>query len=149
MEAFGKIVRKVMETLPDPIRSRLDNVTVEVLEEPTREMLEMLDFTPEEIEEGESIYGLFSPMELSSMWAGDFLDLEDLPQTIYIFKLPLEEDFPERKQLLIEIRKTVIHEVAHHFHLSDRDLAQFDDTDDPFQDSLNEELEREADAEER
>jgi len=60
------------------------------------------------------------------------VDLADLPHRILIFKRPLEEDFPDRRQLLIEIRKTVIHELAHHFGWTDRDLERFDDTPDPF-----------------
>jgi hypothetical protein len=42
---------------------------------------------------------------------------------LVIFKNPLEEEFPERKQLRIEIRNTVIHELAHHFGWTDRDLG--------------------------
>ena len=56
------------------------------------------------------------------------------PDRILIFRNPLEEDFPDRRDLLIEIRKTVIHEIAHHFGLSDRDLEKFDDNPDPFGD---------------
>ena len=56
------------------------------------------------------------------------------PNRIIIFRNPLEEDFPDRRDLLIEIRKTVIHEIAHHFGLTDRDLEKFDDNPDPFRD---------------
>ena len=56
------------------------------------------------------------------------------PNRIIIFKYPLEEDFPDPRDLRIEIRKTVIHEIAHHFGWSDRDLERFDDNPDPFGD---------------
>jgi predicted Zn-dependent protease with MMP-like domain len=56
-----------------------------------------------------------------------------LPHQILIFKRPLEEDFRSRKQLMIEIRKTVIHELAHHFGYTDRDLEEFDDNPNPFE----------------
>jgi predicted Zn-dependent protease with MMP-like domain len=55
---------------------------------------------------------------------------------LVIFKRPLEEEFPDRRQLMIEIRKTVIHELAHHFGWTDRDLERFDDNPDPFGDDL-------------
>ena len=45
---------------------------------------------------------------------------------------PHEEEFPDRRRLLIEIKKTVIHEIAHHFGWSDADLEKFDAKADPF-----------------
>ena len=42
-----------------------------------------------------------------------------------VYKRPLEEDFPDPKQFLIEVRKTVIHELAHHFGWTDRDLERW------------------------
>jgi predicted Zn-dependent protease with MMP-like domain len=62
------------------------------------------------------------------------VNVRDLPHRIIIFKRPLEESFPDRRDLLIEIRKTVIHELAHHFGYSDRDLKRFDNNPDPFGD---------------
>ncbi len=121
-----------METLPAKIQEHLDNVVVEVEEEPDPELLRQMDFSEEEIAAGESLYGLFAPMDLPSAWGSDALDLHDLPHRILIFKRPLEEDFPQRRQLLIEIRKTVLHELAHHFGWTDRDLEEFDQTPNPF-----------------
>ena len=57
---------------------------------------------------------------------------------LVIFKRPLEEEFPDPRQLQIEIRKTVIHELAHHFGYTDRDLEKFDDNPDPFGDGEEE-----------
>jgi predicted Zn-dependent protease with MMP-like domain len=53
---------------------------------------------------------------------------------LVIYKRPLEEEFADPMQLQIEIRKTVVHELAHHFGWTDRDLEKFDDTADPFGD---------------
>jgi predicted Zn-dependent protease with MMP-like domain len=134
LRRFGEIVARVLETLPEEFRPYLDNLTVEVEEEPDERTLRLAGLTEEEIEAGESLYGLFVPLDLPSGWGGDALDLRDLPHKILIFKRPLEEDFPRRRQLLIEIRKTVIHELAHHFGFSERDLERFDAKPDPFGD---------------
>jgi predicted Zn-dependent protease with MMP-like domain len=131
LRKFGEIVRRVMETLPEEITRHLDNVVVDVEEEPDEETLRQMGFTNEEIEEGESLYGLFVPMALALPEDGDFLDH---PHRIFIYKRPLEEDFPDPRQLRVEIRKTVIHELAHHFGWTDRDLERFDAKDDPFGD---------------
>jgi predicted Zn-dependent protease with MMP-like domain len=131
---FGRIVARVMETLPDELKQYLDNVVVDVEDEPDEEFLRKAGFTDEEIADGESLYGYFDPMPLPIETSGDALDL---PRRIWIFKRPLEEDFPDRKQLLTEIRKTVIHELAHHFGYTDRDLERFDNKDDPFGDDFD------------
>ena len=136
LDRFGRIVARVMETLPEEFKQYLDNVVVDVEEEPDVETLRRMDFTEEEIAEGESLYGLFAPLDLPSNWGGEVVDLHDLPHRIIIYKRPLEEDFPDRRQLMIEIRKTVIHELAHHFGYTDRDLERFDDNPDPFGDDI-------------
>jgi predicted Zn-dependent protease with MMP-like domain len=129
MKRFARLVGRVMDTLPPEVAQYLDNVVVDVEEEPNEQTLRAMDFTDEEIAAGDSLYGLFVPMDVAMPEGADFLDY---PHRILIYKRPLEEDFPDPRQLCIEIRKTVIHEVAHHFSLTDRDLERFDNTPDPF-----------------
>ena len=127
MRTFAVIVRKAIESLPDEIKQHLENVVVDVEDEPSDEFLREAGFTDEDIEAGDTLYGYFMPLE--GVLASEMLEN---PNRIIIFKNPLEEDFPARRDLLIEIRKTVVHEIAHHFGLSDRDLEKFDDNPDPF-----------------
>lgn len=129
MTKFAAVVRKAIDSLPDEIMRHLENVVIDVEEEPSEEFLREAGFTDEEIAEGDSLYGYFMPMDGVS--ASEMLEN---PNRIIIFRNPLEEDFPDRRELLIEIRKTVVHEIAHHFGLSDRDLEKFDDNPDPFGD---------------
>jgi predicted Zn-dependent protease with MMP-like domain len=125
LRRFGQVIARIMETLPAEFRPYLDNVVVDVEEEPGIETLRQQGFTDEEIAEGDSLYGLFVPMGLPSAWGGDVIDVRDLPHRIIIYKRPLEEDFPSRRELMAEIRKTVIHELAHHFGYTDRDLERW------------------------
>lgn len=127
MKKFAAAVREAVDALPDEIRRHLENVVVDVEEYPSDEFLREAGFTEEEIEAGDSLYGYFMPLEGVSD-----TDMLESPNRILIFRDPLAEDFPDRKELLIEIRKTVVHEIAHHFGLSDRDLEKFDDNPDPF-----------------
>ena len=127
MKKFAAVVRQVIESLPDEIKEHLENVVIDVEEEPSVEFLREAGFTDEEIDAGDTMYGYFMPLEGVS--APEMLEN---PNRILIFRNPLEEDFPDRRDLLIEIRKTVIHEIAHHFGLTDRDLEKFDDNPDPF-----------------
>jgi predicted Zn-dependent protease with MMP-like domain len=127
LERFGRIVVRVLETLPDEFKPYLDNVVVDVEEEPDVETLQRMGFSEEEIAAGESLYGLFAPLELPTAWGGDVVDVRDLPHRIIISTRTLENDFRDRRELRDQIRKTVIHELAHHFGYSDRDLERWTD----------------------
>lgn len=131
---FKKLVAHVMETLPEEFEEFLDNVVVEVADEPDDELLYRAGLSQEEIDDGESLLGLFDPLELPTDGAADVIDTHDMLHRLWIFKIPHEEEFPDPKRLRIEIRKTVIHELAHHFGYSDRDLKRFDDKPNPFGD---------------
>jgi predicted Zn-dependent protease with MMP-like domain len=134
LERFGRIVAEVMQTLPEEFKPYLENLVVDVEEEPDERTLREQGFTPEEIGDGESLYGLFCPFPIAD--GPDFGGVapDDLPlHRIIIFKNPLEEDFPNRRELRREIRKTVIHELAHHFGYTERDLEPFESKDDPWQ----------------
>jgi predicted Zn-dependent protease with MMP-like domain len=122
LRRFGQIVARVLETLPDELKQYLDNVVVDVEDEPDVQTLRRMDFTEEEIAAGETLYGLFDPLPLPDTSGMDF---DEPPHRIIIYKRPLEEDFLDKKELMTEIRKTVIHELAHHFGYSDRDLERW------------------------
>lgn len=122
LRKFGRIVARVLDALPAKWHRYLDNVVVDVENEPDAQTLRNTGFTEEEIAAGETLYGLFAPMELPSAYGGDAVSLEGLPHRIIIYKRPLEEDFPDRRELMREIRRTVIHELAHHFEYTDRDI---------------------------
>ena len=132
LRRFGQIVAQVMETLPEVFHPYLENVVVDVEEEPDEQTLRRAGFTEQEIAEGDTLFGLFDPLQLPTPFSGDAVDVGDMLHRLVIFKRPLEEEFPNRRQLLVEIRKTVIHELAHHFGWTDRDLEKFDDNPNPF-----------------
>lgn len=134
-KAFGRVVAEVMETLPARFQPYLDNLAVDVENEPDMKMLRDLGYTEDEIADGETLYGLFVPVHMADEPDLAGVDPDDEPlRRIIIYKRPLEDDFPDPKELRTEIRKTVIHELAHHFGFSDRDLERFDDHPDPFGD---------------
>ena len=47
-----------------------------------------------------------------------------LPDKITIFQGPLEEAFASEAEIEAEIRKTVVHEVAHHLGIDEQRLAE-------------------------
>src|SRR5262245_5819419 len=104
MKKFAAVVRQAIETLPEEVKEHLENVVVDVEAEPSVEFLRDAGFTDEEIDEGDTLYGYFMPMEVEQ--ASEMLEH---PNRIIIFRNPLVEDFPDAHDLLTEIRKTVVH----------------------------------------
>ena len=128
---FAGLVRRVMETLPPDFEPFLENLVVDIEDEPEPRLLRQLGMTDEEIAAGGSLLGLYSAMDPPGAF-NDPLHAREWPRRIRIFRRPLEEAFPDPRQLEIEIRKTVIHELAHHFGFSERDLEKWDANPDPF-----------------
>jgi predicted Zn-dependent protease with MMP-like domain len=66
------------------------------------------------------LYGLYEGVprtEYGADWAA-------VPNRITLFRLPLEEDFPDPDDLADEVRITVIHELAHHLGIDEDRLGQ-------------------------
>ena len=110
-EWFEAVVTTVMDRLPPWVHDALDNVEVLVLDEADG------DLDPR----GEGLLGLYlgTPLpERGVDYAGE------LPDVIYIFRLPhlalgLGED-----ELRDEVAKTLIHEIAHYFGIDDDRLDE-------------------------
>jgi predicted Zn-dependent protease with MMP-like domain len=127
MRRFGRLVAIVMRTLPPEFEPYIQNLVVDVQSEPDEETLRLAGFTEEEIAAGESLFGLYVPGTTAEYESG-----VSMPDRILIFRDPLEDEFPDPKQLRIEIRKTVVHELSHHFGFNEEDIAPFDAKEDPF-----------------
>ena len=137
LSKFGRYVAGVMDTLPEQFQPFLTNLVVDVKDEPDERTLREQGFTAEEIADGETLYGLFVPFpQQLSLDDGGAIDAEhEHPlHRLVIYKNPLEQDFPDPKELRTEIRRTVIHELAHHFGYSERDLDPFEAKEDPWED---------------
>ena len=103
--SFEDHVRAALDELPPNLASALTNVAVVVEDE-------NLD--------DPDLYGLYHgvPLPERSEMAGM------PPDTISIYRLPLEESFPDPEELREEIRITVLHELAHYFGLDEDRLAE-------------------------
>ena len=100
---------------PKPYRVALEEVAIVIEDEPSREQLR-----ENGIEPGDSLYGLYegvSRAEYGADWAAE-------PNRITLFRLPLEEDFPDPAELEDEVRLTVLHELAHHLGIDDDRLEE-------------------------
>ncbi len=109
--AFEQVVEEVLASLPAWALQRIDNLRVVVEELPS----------PEQDPDGEGLLGLYDGIALPDRGL-DYVNV--MPDTVYIFRQPhLELELPE-EELREEIRRTVLHELAHYFGIDDEHLDQ-------------------------
>jgi predicted Zn-dependent protease with MMP-like domain len=93
-----------------PFAAALDEVAIVIDDEPSPGQLRDSD-----LPEDEALYGLYEGVARTE-YAADWIMA---PNRITLFRLPLEEDFPDPDDLADEVRITVIHELAHHLGIDD------------------------------
>jgi predicted Zn-dependent protease with MMP-like domain len=106
---FEEAVQEALGALPPELRRAMSNVTIVVEDEPP---------------EGEPLLGLYQGVPLTRR---DRAYAGALPDKITIFRGPLERLYgADPDQLRAQIRHVVLHEVAHHFGISDERLVELD-----------------------
>lgn len=123
MREFVDIARRVIDEIAAPFRQHMDNLTVDVEREPTAEMLAEVGLDPEQ----DTLMGLFVGRSIVEQDFG-----EDARNRILLFKRPIEEACRSRAEVAYEIRRTLIHELAHHFGYSEEDLEEYESRQSPF-----------------
>ena len=93
---FEAHVRRALDSLPPEVARRLENVVVVVEDENA---------------DDPDLLGLFQEEPY-------------LPAKVTIYRLPLEESFPDSHELEREIRITVLHELAHYFGIDEGRLQE-------------------------
>ncbi len=104
---FERCIEEALESLPHELRNVMSNVAIVVEDEPPP---------------GMPLLGLYQGLPLTrrgSTYAGA------LPDKITIYRGPLERRYgADPARLRSEIRRVVLHEVAHHFGISDDRLRE-------------------------
>ena len=102
-------------SLPPEVADHLDNVVIVVEDWPDRDQLSMRDGN-----DRYSLLGLYQGVPLTEREGYGMV----LPDRISIFRRPIEALSLNREGMIEEIRKTVLHEIAHHFGFSDDELER-------------------------
>lgn len=113
---FERLVLRAVAGLPPGFRTRLDNVDVIVERRPTPEHLRLGDVAP-----GDTLLGLYVGTPLPSRTGGYNMTL---PDRIIIFQEPIERVCANTRELVTQVRTTVVHELAHHFGIDDDRLHE-------------------------
>lgn len=112
-EEFEELVADALDGLPDDLGRRMDNVVVMVEDWPSPEQLQGVHGT---------LLGLYQGVALTHRSPLSYVGA--LPDRIFIFRGTICERSPDAESLVRLVRRTVIHEVAHHFGISDARLHE-------------------------
>ncbi len=114
-ERFEELVSDAIDSLPEPFASHLSNVGVTVEDEPTPEQLAPLG-------PNRTLFGLYEGIPQTARrenygWV--------MPDKITIFRGPITRACGDDERAVAhQVRVTVIHEIAHHFGISDDRLRE-------------------------
>ena len=106
---FEQAVQDGLDALPAELRDAMSNVTIVVEDEPP---------------DGMPLLGLYQGVPLTRRTSG-YAGVA--PDKITIFRAPLERLYDASPDLLrAQVKRVVLHEVAHHFGISDARLIEMD-----------------------
>jgi predicted Zn-dependent protease with MMP-like domain len=115
-EEFEEVVEEALKSIPDGFKHYLEEIAVDIEDEPD-------EATCRELK-------LRSPRQLLGLYRGTPLTKRNVeapyryPERVIIYQANLERVCRSKPEMVSEIRKTVLHEVGHHFGLSERQLRE-------------------------
>src|SRR5206468_11269577 len=116
-KAFESLVQEALKGLQREFRKSQNNVAIEIEEEPNHQTLRTLGIADNDPDELLGLYVSRSIQGHSFFDAGG-----ELPDRVYIYRGPLLRACGTKADVIREVQDTVVHEIGHHFGLSDEDM---------------------------
>jgi len=113
--ALEAMVVEAIDGLPPALRERIDNLDIGVEETASGADARLAG--------AGTLLGLYRGVPLTARTSGYGLTL---PDRIVIFQRPLEQLATDEAHLRALVRRTVLHEIAHHFGIGDARLREID-----------------------
>ncbi len=110
------VIEGVCRELDAEVGARLENVEICVETWPTEEVLDAVG-----VAEGGTLYGLYQGIPRTER---SFFQATAFPDRITLYRGPIEMEAADPAALRGIVRNTVIHEIAHHFGISDERLIE-------------------------
>jgi predicted Zn-dependent protease with MMP-like domain len=118
VEVYERLIDEAVADLPEELRSRIQNLEIVIEDRPTRAQLRAAGVYPPS-----TLLGLYQGIPLTGRgsWYGNVL-----PDKITIFRKPIEAQSADWDDFVRVVRETVLHEIGHHFGLSDARLHEIE-----------------------
>ena len=116
-QAFAKLVQLALDRIPEEFQAALKNLAIVIEDHPSPKIIKEMTDGPDE-----TLYGLYQGVPLPERGA-DYSGTT--PDVIILYQKPLEEDFPNRRDLIREIETTLVHEIAHYFGFGEEVLERY------------------------
>jgi predicted Zn-dependent protease with MMP-like domain len=110
------MAHEVFERLPEQFRILCEGVVIRIDDFPTEDVLDEL--------EAESEFDLLGLFQGTGLPFQSHSDVARMPNMIWLYRRPILDYWAEHEETLGQIvRHVLIHEIGHHFGLSDDDMA--------------------------
>jgi len=112
---FEQLVEKGIAAIPEKFRHMMDNVIVVVADEPSEKMRREHDLSPDE-----TLLGLYEgiPRTERGVEYGGLV----MPDTITIFRRPIEDEARSIEDIPEIVANTIWHEIAHYFGMKEDEV---------------------------
>jgi predicted Zn-dependent protease with MMP-like domain len=113
---FAQLVDEALAELPAPFDQLIEEISIEIRDRPSSQELAGLGLGRNDL-----LLGLYhgQPRTRRSV-----MDDMMLPDVIYIFQESIQRVSGSEDELVLQVRKTVLHEIGHHFGMSEEDLEK-------------------------
>ncbi|MDX1414202.1 MAG: metallopeptidase family protein [Candidatus Promineifilaceae bacterium] len=119
LEEFENLIVEAVAQLPVFFQEKLDNIEILAAQWPSRQEMQRTGLPP-----GSLLLGLYQGIPLTERT--HYYNLVP-PDTITLYQGPIERVAgPDKSRIREQVRRTVIHEIAHHFGISDDRLHELD-----------------------
>jgi len=119
-DVFGEWVSEAVELLPRRFREALENIVIDVEEQPSRETLRRMRTRRSEL-----LLGLYVGVPLTER-THEYGSYGALPDRIVLYKRNIEEVAETHEEVRQEVALTLLHEVGHYFGMTEAQLAEFE-----------------------
>ncbi|HET7409153.1 MAG TPA: metallopeptidase family protein [Paracoccaceae bacterium] len=121
LEDFEEMAAAAWSQMPEIFRARCGSVLIRVADFAEDEMLDEIG-----IEDAFELTGLYEGVALTEK---SFSDPVAMPDSVWLFRRAILDEWAARGDVPLDrlIAHVLVHEIAHHFGMSDDDIAAIDD----------------------
>jgi predicted Zn-dependent protease with MMP-like domain len=116
---FETIAGAAYRRLPERFRALTGELLIRIEDFPTDEVLDSMG-----IDSAFDLLGLYSGVDLARK---SVMDVTSLPDTVFLYRRPILDYWAEHEETLgAIITHVLVHEIGHHFGLSDADMEHIE-----------------------